>query len=153
MKRANEILNSVKSRPNFKSIQKYSCYNKLLELLPPRFKNAIAFFYIKNNTLFGALSHPGYKMELNYNKDLVKGLLNQISLIDKECNIVFKDVKKVEFFVSKFFTPKEVSLDYNTIPFYKELSTANFEVKIKDKEIKSILEKIKEDIKINRERD
>jgi len=153
MKRANEILNSVKSRPNFKSIQKYSCYNKLLELLPPRFKNAIAFFYIKNNTLFGALSHPGYKMELNYNKDLVKGLLNQISLIDKECNIVFKDVKKVEFFVSKFFTPKEVSLDYNTIPFYKELSTANFEIKIKDKEIKSILEKIKEDIKINRERD
>jgi len=153
MKRANEILNSVKSRPNFKSIQKYSCYNKLLELLPPRFKNAIAFFYIKNNTLFGALSHPGYKMELNYNKDLVKGLLNQISLIDKECNIVFKDVKKVEFFVSKFFTPKEISLDYNTIPFYKELSTANFEVKIKDKEIKSILEKIKEDIKINRERE
>ncbi len=78
MKRAYEVINNLNRFPHFKSMHKYSCYNKLLELLPKRYKQAIAFFYIKNNTLFGALRHPGYKMELNYNKDLVRDLLKRI---------------------------------------------------------------------------
>jgi len=148
MKRANEILNVVKSRPYFKSIQKYSCYNRLLTLLPPRFQKAIAFFYIKNNTLFGGLSHPGFKMELNYNKDLVKGLLNQISKIDIECKEVFKTVEKIEFFVSKHHTPAPMIVT-DTDPKYKELATGEFKVLASDKEILEIFEKIREDIKNN----
>jgi len=145
MKRANEILNTIKGRPHFKSIQKYSCFNKLSSLMPPRFAKAIAFFYIKNNTLFGALSHPGYKMELNYNKDLVKGLLKQLISFDQECKEFFKDVQKIEFFVSKFHMQPPIIIE-NTEPFYQELSKANFEIEIKDNEIKEIFEKIKEDI-------
>ena len=152
MKKVNEILKSIKCRPDFKNIHKYSCYNKLKQLLPKRFQEAIAFFYIKNNILFGALSHPGYKMELNYNKDLINNLLKQLTTIDLEWADVFKNVKKIEFFVSKFHTlpPK---IDTKTIPKYKELSKGEFNIKAKDKEILYIFKKIKEDIIINNERD
>ncbi len=145
MKRANEILKTVKSRPYFKSIQKYSCYNKLLSLLPPRFQKAIAFFYIKNNILFGALSHPGYKMELNYNKDLVKGLLKDISKYDLDCKELFNSVKKVEFFVSKHYTPAPI-IKSSADPKYKELATGEFKILTKDKDLEKLFIKIKEDI-------
>ena len=150
MKRANEILNKVKSNPFFKSVHKYSCFNKLLTSLPPRFQDAIAFFYIKNGTLFGGLSHPGYKMELNYNKDLIKSLLSQIATYDKACKNVFEEVNDVKFFISKFHKQREFKIDLNTIPFYQELSTGNFEIKVKNEKLKEIFLKIKEDIEKNR---
>ena len=150
MKKANEILNGVKSRPNFKSIHKYSCYNKLKALLPPRFQKAIAFFYIKNNTLFGGLSHPGYKMELNYNKDLVKALLKELINIELLCQEVFKDIRKIEFFVSKFHTKAPVYTS-TSIPRYKELSSGNFAINTNNEKLKTVFEKIKEDIEKNRE--
>ncbi len=149
MKKANEILNTIKSKPYFKSVHKYSCFNKLIYLLPPRFQKAIAFFYIKNNTLFGGLSHPGYKMELNYNKDLVKALLKDIINFDVECKSVFKDVNNVEFFVSKYHTPAPI-IKSNTIPKYKELAKGEFKLNIEDSEILNIFKKIKEDIVNNR---
>ena len=148
MKRANEILNVVKSRPYFKSVQKYSCYNKLLTLLPPRFKNAIAFFYIKNNTLFGGLSHPGFKMELNYNKDLVKALLKEIAKIEIECKELFESVKDVKFFVSHHHTPAPI-IEHNSNPKYKELAKGEFKILASDKELKEIFEKIRKSIKQN----
>ena len=116
--------------------------------LPPRFQKAIAFFYIRNNTLFGGLSHPGYKMELNYNKDLVKSLLKEIIKIDNECASVFNDVKNVEFFVSKFHTPTPFVAS-NSVPRYTELSSGNINLNIKDNEILEIFKKIKEDIEKN----
>ena len=151
MKRASEILNRVKQTPYLKSVQKYSCYNKLLELMPPRFAKAIAFFYIKNNILFGALSHPGYKMELNYNKDLVKGLLNQIASFDLECKEIFKEVQEIKFFVSKFHTPAPLVLS-SSIPRYQELAKGEFKILAQDPDIKTLFEKIKEDIINNYEK-
>ena len=152
MKKANEILNGVKSRPNFKSIHKYSCFNKLKALLPPRFQKAIAFFYIRNNTLFGGLSHPGYKMELNYNKDLVKSLLKELILIEQSCQEIFASVEKIEFFVSKFHT-KAPELRSRSIPRYKELASGNFTIDVKNQKLAAIFEKIREDILKNRETD
>ncbi len=150
MKKANEILSGVKNRPNFKSIHKYSCFNKLKALLPPRFQKAIAFFYIRNNTLFGALSHPGYKMELNYNKDLVKSLLKELILIEQSCQELFANVDKIEFFVSKFHTKAPVYRS-QSIPRYKELATGNFTIEVENRELGAIFEKIREDIVRNRE--
>jgi hypothetical protein len=120
--------------------------------MPPRFANAIAFFYIKNNTLFGGLSHPGFKMELNYNKDLINTLLKQLTIIDLDCAEIFKDVKKIEFFVSKFHTPAPIITTKTDIK-YKELASGNFKIDVKDSEILKILNRIKEDIKKNNERD
>ncbi len=150
MKRVNEILKST-HQPYLKNIIKYRCFNKILMLLPPRFQKAIAFFYIKNNILFGALKHPGFKMELNYNKDLVKALLKEIAKIDSDCKELFQSIKKIEFFVSKVHIPKNISLNEQTIPFYKELSKGEFEIKAKDKDLAKIFEKIKKAIKNNNE--
>ncbi len=150
MKKANEILSGIKNRPNFKSIHKYSCFNKLKALLPPRFQKAIAFFYIRNNTLFGGLSHPGYKMELYYNKDLVKSLLKELILVEQSCQELFANVDKVEFFVSKFHT-KAPEFSSQSIPRYKELATGNFVINAKNEKIVEIFEKIREDIVKNRE--
>ena len=148
MKRANEILKTVKSKPYFKSIQKHSCYNRLLEFLPPRFQKAIAFFYIKNNTLFGALSHPGFKNELNYNKDLLKELLKQISTIELECKELFDCVENIVFFTSKHHTPAPL-IASTSIPKYRELAKGEFEILTEDEELASIFRKIKEDIIVN----
>ena len=148
MKRANEILKTVKSRPYFKSIQKHSCYNRLLEFLPPRFQKAIAFFYIKNNTLFGALSHPGFKNELNYNKDLLKELLKQISSVEIECKELFDCVENIVFFTSKHHTPAPLKIS-TSIPKYRELAKGEFEILAQDEEIASIFNRIKEDIVAN----
>ena len=150
MRKANEILNSVKGRPDFKSIHKYSCFNKLQRLLPTRFQKAIAFFYIKNNTLFGALSHPGYKMELNYNKDLVKTLLKELTLREHSCKEFFENIENIEFFVSKFHT-KAPLYESKSIPHYKELAKGDFGIDIANSELQIIFEKIREDIIRNRE--
>jgi hypothetical protein len=148
MKRAYEVVNNLNRFPHFKNIHKYSCFNKLLELLPPRYRQAIAFFYIKNGTLFGALRHPGYKMELNYNKDLVKAILKEMALRKIECKEIFKDVKNIQFFVSKYYHSVK-KIDVDTIPFYSELAKGDFEIKVKDKKLREVFEKIKEDIKVN----
>ncbi len=150
MKRVNEILKSS-HQPYLKNVVKYRCFNKILMLLPPRFQKAIAFFYIKNNILFGALKHPGFKIELNYNKDLVKALLKEIAKIDSNCKELFEKVKKIEFFISKMYIPKNTFLNKKTIPFYKELSKGEFEIKVKDKELAKVFEKIKKAIKSNNE--
>ncbi len=149
MKRVNEIFDALKGKNQFKSVQKYSCYNSLLGLLPPRFQKAVAFFYIKNNTLFGALKHPGYKMELNYNKDLVKALLKEISKIKIECRELFENVKNVEFFVSKFYTPPPLVFE-DTDPKYRELASGNFEIKAQDGDLIELFKKIQEDIRGNK---
>ncbi len=121
-----------------------------MHLLPPRFQKAIAFFYIRNNTLFGGLSHPGYKMELNYNKDLVKALLKEIIKSDNECSKIFTDVNKIEFFISKFHTPAPYVAS-DSVPKYKELASGDFELNVKDSEILEIFQKIKKDIENNLE--
>ncbi|HIC78052.1 MAG TPA: hypothetical protein EYP02_02605, partial [Sulfurovum sp.] len=72
MKKAHTIISHISNLPEFKLLKKHYCYQKFISLLNPRFKKAIAFVYIRDETLFVALSHPGFKMELNYNKDLLK---------------------------------------------------------------------------------
>ena len=147
MKNASSILSHISYQPQFKSIRKHVCYRKFIQLLQPKFQKAIAFVYVKNSTLFVALSHPGYKMELNYNRDLLKSILNMISDNDKEC----KDmrVSSVVVFNSKYHKqiPKE---DIKTDPKYMELSTGEFTIESSDRDIIERFEAIKKQILNNR---
>ena len=147
MKNASSILSHISYQPQFKSIRKHICYRKFIKLLQPKFQKAIAFVYVKNSTLFVALSHPGYKMELNYNRDLLKSILNMISDNDKEC----KDMRvgSVVVFNSKYhkLTSKE---DIKTDPKYTELSTAEFTIESSDRDIIDRFEAIKKQILNNR---
>ncbi len=104
-----------------------------MALLPPRFQKAVAFVYIKNRTLFVALSHPGFKMELNYNKELFKELLGTLAEYTPECKDMTVD--SVVFFDSKYHMPKE-TIAQDTIPHYSELSSGEFEIKLEDEALR-----------------
>jgi len=116
--------------------------------LPPRFKQAIAFIYIKDNTLFLALSHPGYKMELNYNKDLFKSLLETVQKYAPECTKYQAD--SVVVFNSKFHTPKNEDRA-DTIPYYNELSSGEFWMEFDDDKLREKFEKSRELIMRNQD--
>ncbi len=146
MKTAKNIFSELTRQSQFVPLVRYQCYGKFLALLPPRFQKAIAFVTIKNDILLVALSHPGYKMELDYNRDLLKSILIGLSKHDKEC--IFPEIKKVEFFISKHYAPKATN-DLDTVPHYGEKAQGSFEFDYHDEELKIIFSRIVKDIKCN----
>jgi len=147
MKNASVILSHLVSKPQFKSVRTHGCYNKFLALLPPKFKKAVAFVYVREETLFVALSHPGYRMELNYNQDLLKSLLNMITAHNPECSGL--KAKKVVIFNSKFYQEKPEEC-YQSDPKYSELAIGEFRINTTDSELTLRFERIREDIIRNR---
>ncbi|RUM72242.1 MAG: hypothetical protein DSZ10_05245 [Sulfurovum sp.] len=147
MKKASLILSHLGNLPQFKVLKQQQCYKKFLSLLSPKWQKAIAFVYIRNQTLFIALAHPGFKMELNYNRDLLKSLLTQLSTLDKECH--WMEADKIAIFHSKFRPVQQI--DKSTIPFYHEHATESFTVKTEDAEIREKFENLKRAIWANRQ--
>ncbi len=146
MKSSKQIISYILDRPYFAPLNKQICYAKFIHMLPERFQKAIAFVYLKNETFFIALSHPGYKMEFNYNKELFKGLLDTLTKGATECSWIKAD--KIVIFNSKIKTVEKKESG-NTVPYYSELSTGNFEMKEADENIAKIFSEIKKNIKIN----
>jgi hypothetical protein len=134
----------------FAPFVKFSCYSKFLSLLPPRFKNAINYITAKNNTLLIALSHPGFKIEIDNNRDLLKSLLKDISKHDSSCN--FSNINSIMTFISSFNAQSELNDKQNkTIPYYDELSEGEFDTDHIDNDLKAIFDRIKRDIKCNQQ--
>ena len=133
MKSSKQILSHLRDMPQFGSLVQHTCYQKFMALLPPRFQKAVAFIYIKNRTLFIALSHPGYKMELNYNKELFKELLATLRQYAPECKEQIAE--EVILFNSKFHQPTEEKAQ-DTIPYYSELSSGSFALEIGEHPLK-----------------
>ncbi len=149
MENVRSILSHLAYQPQFRSLQKHKCYRKFIHLLPQKFQQAIAFVYIDKAILFVALSHPGYKMELNYNRDLLKSVLTMLIKHDKECSRLNAD--SVVIFNSKYHisTQKELPM---TDPKYDELAQANFIIQTDDSKLKEKFESIKKHILTNREK-
>ena len=145
MKKASIILSHLSNLPQFKVLKQESCYKKYISLLGVKWQKAIAFIYIKENTLFVAVTHPGFKMELNYNKDLLKSILTQLSSIDPACKMMQAD--KVVVFHSKYRSIVKELPEESTVPYYSELATSEFVIENQDEEIREKFEKIKEQIK------
>jgi len=145
MKKASIILSHLAQRPQFRYLKQGGCYKKYISLLSTKWQKAIAFVYIRENTLFVALTHPGFKMELNYNKDLLISLLKQLSTFDEKCKILSAD--KVVIFSSKYKSVKKEKEQISTVPYYSELATENFEIKSEDRELKEKFKQIKKVIK------
>ena len=141
MKNVNTILSHISSQPQFRSLKKQECYAKYIKLLSPKWQKAIAFIYIKEETLFVATTHPGFKMELNYNRDLLKSILTNLSNLDTECSNM--KASKVVIFHSKFHNIPKVKADSSTVPYYNERSLATF-VLPTDQELREKFTKIKE---------
>ncbi len=147
MKNIRSILSHLVNQPQFKILKKQSCYHKFISLLTPELKTAVAFIYIKNNILFVATSHTGYKMELNYKQDLLKSLLKILADNDKGCSDL--KAERVIIFKSKFYVEKPIKIQ-DTDPRYRELSSGEFKIQSKDKNIIKSFENIKRIILQNR---
>ncbi|HIP52094.1 MAG TPA: hypothetical protein EYG94_08415 [Campylobacterales bacterium] len=144
MKQANTILSHIQTLPQFKLLKHHYCYQKFISLLNPRFKKAIAFVYVRDDTLFVALSHPGFKMELNYNKDLLKSLLVILAKQDEKCQNM--SASKVVLFNSKNHIFSQEKPKYNSVPYYKEMALGEFSIKSDDNELLQAFETIRQSI-------
>jgi hypothetical protein len=129
-------------------LKQQECYRKFTTLLGKHLQNAIAFVYVKNRTLFVAVKHPGFKMELHYNRDLLKSVLTQLAAHDDKCSML--DAKEVIIFHSKYHPVRPKETGEETIPYYEELAKSEFEIQTEDEALKTQFEKIKETILCNR---
>ncbi len=143
MKNSKYIINHLIHKPQNSKILQKMCFEKLKSLLPPRLTRAILFMYIKNNTLFFVLNHPGMKMEFDYKNNLIKSILKKIKDLDTDCQNI--EIDEVKTFISN----KIEILNSNPKPprFYREKSDASFDILSKNRDIKEIFQKIKEEIK------
>jgi len=148
MKNVGSILSHLFYQPQFKSLQKHTCYRKFIQLLPPKFQNAIAFAYSDKGTLFLALSHPGYKMELNYNRDLLKSVLTMLKEHDESCREI--GAEKIVIFNSKYAVAQQSDTPQSTDPKYHELARADFTIHTDDQLLKEKFDAIKRTIMHNR---
>ena len=96
--------------------------------------------YIKDETLFIAVTHPGFKMELNYNRDLLKSLLTQLNTYDEKCKMML--ASKVVVFHSKYHAMPEKKASYVSVPHYHERAQGLFELP-KEEALKESFERIK----------
>ncbi len=147
MKKAHVILSHLSNQPQFRFLKQQACYQKYIKLLGGKYQKAIAFVYIKNETLFVAVTHPGFKMELNYNKDLLKSVLTQLTIHDNECTMMKAD--KVVIFHSKYHPVAKVEEAITTVPYYNERASSEFEIETEDKELKEKFEAIQKVIECN----
>lgn len=145
MKTAQSIISHISNQPYFRVLKTNRCYQRYISLLSKAQQQGVAFVYIKENTLFIAVKHPAFKMELDYNKDLLISLLKTLYKYDENCPMM--KASKVIIFESKFYRIKEEEQE-STIPYYKERANGVFQIP-KDHELKDKFKKIKEHILCN----
>ena len=126
------ILSHLTNQPQFRSLKRHMCYRKFISLLSKKWQKAIAFVYIKNDTLFVALTHPGFKMELHYNKDLLKSVLTQLASYDPKCHML--QANKVAIFHSRYHTLDKDKTP-ETIPYYNEHARGDFDIRSDDDDL------------------
>lgn len=144
MKTANTILAHIRNLPEFKPLKSHYCYQKFISLLSPLHQKAIAFVYVRHDTLFIALSHPGFKMELNYNRDLLKDILTLLRNKDEKCKSI--KASKVVLFNSKHNSILKKEKPYDSVPHYKEMAWGNFTIQSEDEKMLEAFETIKASI-------
>lgn len=148
MKSAQKILSHLSQQPHFKYLKRHECYQKYIRLLGEKYQKAIAFIYVKNETLYVAVTHPGFKMELNYNKEVLKNVLSQFTSIEKNCSMLQAD--KVVIFHSKYHKPPTKREKLSTVPHYFELAEGEFEICTDDAKLEEKYKKIKNSIENNK---
>jgi len=148
MKNVYTILSHLSQQPQFKYLKRHECYRKYIKLLGEKYQRAIAFVYVKHDTLYVAVTHPGFKMELNYNKEVLKDVLVQFSAIEKNCDML--KAEKIVIFHSKYHKLPEEGTDSSAVPYYQEIAEGNFEIHTTDAQLQEKFEHIKKLIEKNR---
>ena len=144
MKNSSDILNSLQNKPQFSKLSHYKCIHKIQSIFNAPLQKMIKFAYIKNNTLFFVLNHPGAKQEFDNNIQSIKSALKFHT--PTECsNEKFNDIKAFvshtpAFHVSTIQKPQ-------TILSYKERATGNFKVPVRDDKLRELIYSIQNIIK------
>ncbi len=142
MKNANQIIKNIQNKPQFSKLSRYKCIDRIKSIFTPPLQRMIKFSYMKNNTLFFVLNHPGAKQEFDNNIQSIKSALNFYT--PEECtDVLIEDIKAfVTHTPNKVFVlkPKEPVL-------YSERSTGNFEINIKDEKLNQLVRNIRNIIK------
>lgn len=123
MKDSKTIISHLKSNPNMKILKQKECEARLLSLMPNMLSKSVKFIYTKNDTLFFVLNHAAAKMEFDYKRNLIKGLLKQLISFYPECSLLHAQHLKA------FVTNKPQALNnktQNSMIFYAERSNGDF---------------------------
>jgi len=142
MKNIKDILAHLKYSPKFKKINTQEALNKLTSAMPKNLQNGIKFCYTKQETLYFVLTHPVYKMEFEYNKDLVKRLLKDLRIAN---------INDIKFFVTNVVEKKEIqNVKHETREdSFKERSYGIFENMLEERKLYDKVEQIRNIIKKN----
>jgi len=152
MKTSQTILNTLTGHATFRPLSAHRCYGQFLGMLPPRFREAIGFVYVRNRTLHVALRHPGYKMELNYNQELLKSLLATLGEHQPECAHLRAD--RVVLFVSRYASSSVTGTDNEeSVPYYTELAEGTFVNRTETPELHEQFEQLRRTILSHRGHD
>lgn len=149
MKKAQTIISHLLNKPAFQNASKAKCLDMLVyKALPKNLTRFISFYYIKNNSLFLAITHPGVKMELYYKANLLKSILTMLKKAQPECeHIHFSDIKV--FITKKVQHQDPVDKDLDTVPRYSEHATPFFQNLATDENLIQKFEAIREEIRKN----
>lgn len=136
MKSAKSIVQHIFDNPSYDKLHKFEITKKLMPHLPPRLQKAIKFIYIKETTLNIVILHNGYKMEIDYKKDFIKKLLNDIEIME---GFTPTKIQKVTVFATR--APLVPKVD--TFLSYKEMAHGEFENLASDRALKKMLEAVR----------
>ncbi|WP_457745028.1 hypothetical protein [Sulfurimonas sp.] len=102
----------------------------------------IKFAYIKNGTLFFVLNHPGAKQEFDNNIQSIKSALKFYNPSECEEN----SINDIKAFVTHTPT-KIIKFEEKRKETYQERAHGNFQIKIKDENLKELVLSIQKIIK------
>jgi len=143
MKTIETILEHIISKPEFKPLQKHICYRNFTKILTPRIRKGIEFIYLRDDTLFIAISHPAHKFHIDSNIDSLKSILKQFVKYQNQCS--WMEVTQIKTFITKLMI-KEKRVRKQSDPKYTEPSRASFNIFTEDDEIRRGFEEIRKSI-------
>ncbi|MBA1432310.1 MAG: hypothetical protein FAF04_01645 [Epsilonproteobacteria bacterium] len=144
MKNAYDIIHSIQNRPQFSKLSRYKCIDTIRSSFSRPLQKMIKFAYIKNDTLFFVLNHPGAKQEFDNNIQSIKSALKFVQ--PKECQEF--SITDIKAFVSHTLNRQTEQTIAPKLPqTYPERATGSFEITTKDENLRNLLESIRSLIK------
>jgi hypothetical protein len=148
MKNARDIINSLQNRPQFSKLSRFGCIDRIRHSFSAPMQKMIKFAYIKNETLFFVLNHPGAKQEFDNNIQSIKSALKFVK--PKECESL--NIQDIKAFVTH--TPLRRQEDQEekiTAPHYTERASGDFAITTQDEKLQAIFQSIQSIIKEHHE--
>lgn len=144
MKNASDIIKTIQNQPQFSKLSHFQCIKKIQSLFNLPLQKMVKFAYIKNQTLFFVLNHPGAKQEFDNNIQSIKSALKFVT--PSECSEL--SIIDIRAFVTHTPTFKQhVYAKKDTAPSYPERASGTLPVTIHDEKLNALVKSIFDIIK------